>query len=425
MRNLDILGIAFSALKDRRLRSALTIIGMAVGPATLVALIGMTQGFSATLTDQFGQFGVDTIVVIPSRAGAKLTLQDVSKIETVEHVADTIPFYRTVATLKSGGTSMSMQVMALDLSALPILLPGLEVAEGAVPSNLDLTAVVIGYNLAQPPDPEQQPISVNQILSLETTARFFRENVAITRSYLVEASLEKFGAGLLIDVDNGVFISFEAGKTLTRAESLSGVFVKVDNLENALRVVEDLNDKLGEDITVISIDQILSQIQTILGGVTAFMTAIALMSVAVAFIGIMTTMFTSVTERTREIGLLKALGYNRRNIMMIFIYEAGITGLIGGIVGAAAGGIMAYIAVPIIMGSFTPDEPPPGGFQQGGGVFQGDGGSPPGAFELTPLITPELILGAVVMALLVGVLAGLLPAWRASRLTPVDALRHE
>ena len=99
--------------------------------------------------------------------------------------------------------------------------------------------------------------------------------------------------------------------------------------------------------------------------------------------------------------------------------------MIGGILGVVAGGLVAYLAVPIIMGSFTNGGPPQGGFQGGGGGFGGGGGPQAGAFDLTPLITPELVLGAVVMALLVGILAGLLPAWRASRLTPVDALRHE
>jgi putative ABC transport system permease protein len=421
---LDTIGIAFSALKDRKLRSVLTIIGMAIGPATLVALIGTTQGFNATLTDQFSQFGVDTVVVTPQGVGERLTLQDVARIEEIDHVASAVPFYRTGATMKMGGASIGIQVMAIDLSALPVILPGLTVAEGAVPANTDLTGAVIGYNLVQPPDPDQQPISVNQILSLETTARLFRENVAVTRSYLVEASLEKFGAGLLIDVDNGIFVSLEAGKTLTRAESLSGVFVKVDDIESVFTVVEGINDRL-ENVNVISVEQILSQIQTILGGVTAFLVAIAAMSVAVAFIGITTTMFTSVTERTREIGLLKALGYTKRSIMMIFIYEAGITGLIGGIVGATVGGAIAYVVVPLIMGSFTGGEAPEGGFQGGGGGGFAGGGSPQGAFELTPMITPDLLLGAIVMALIVGVLAGILPAWRASRLTPVDALRHE
>jgi len=392
---------------------------VAIGPAVLVALIGTTQGFSATLTDQFGQFGVDTILVVPRR-GVRLTLQDLPKIEAVDHVANATPFYRTLASLRSGGTSISAQVTALDLSALPTLFPGLKVAEGEMPGGLDLTGAVVGYNLAQPSDPEQQPISVNQMISLDATARFFRENVAVTRSYLVKASLEKFGAGLMIDVDNGVFIPFEAGRVLTRAESLSGVLVKVDDVENTFTVVEDLVDELGEDVNVISVEQIVSQIQTILGGVTAFLAAIAFMSVAVAFIGIMTTMFTSVTERTREIGLLKALGYSRRSVMMIFIYEAGIIGLIGGAIGTGAGGLIAYIAVPIIMGSFSTGGPPRGGLPRGVG-----GGPTPGGFELTPLITPDLIVGAVVMAVLVGVLAGLLPALRASRFTPAEALRHE
>jgi putative ABC transport system permease protein len=420
---LDTIGIAFSALKDRKLRSSLTIIGMAIGPATLVALIGTTQGFNATLTDQFSQFGVDTVVVTPQGAGEKLTLQDVAQIADVEHVSAAVPFYRTVATMKVGSKDIGAQVMALDLSSLPLILPGLSVAEGVVPASTDLTGSVVGYNLVQPPDPDQTPVSVNQLVSIQTTTRLFRENVAVTRSYLVEASLEKFGAGLLIDVDNGVFISLEAGRTLTNAESLSGVFVKVDDIESVSAVVAGINDKL-ENVNVISVEQILNQIQTILGGVSAFLVAIAAMSVAVAFIGITTTMFTSVTERTREIGLFKALGYTRRSIMMIFIYEAGITGLIGGIAGAVAGGTIAYTLVPMIIRSFSGSQAPEGGFQGGGG-FAGGGSAPSGAFELNPLITPDLILYAIVMALLVGILAGILPAWRASRLTPVDALRHE
>jgi len=162
-------------------------------------------------------------------------------------------------------------------------------------------------------------------------------------------------------------------------------------------------------------------------GTTTLLEAVAATSVLVAFIGIMTTMLTSVVERTKEIGILKALGTSSRGIMFTFLAEALVVGIAGGILGAVAGVGLSYLIINLLGRSTL-------GLGGGGGgssfvSFAGRGvtasaSSASTTLTITPAITPEILGIAVALAIGVGVVGGLLPAWRASRMNPVEALRR-
>jgi putative ABC transport system permease protein len=135
-------------------------------------------------------------------------------------------------------------------------------------------------------------------------------------------------------------------------------------------------------------------------------------------------MFTSVYERTREIGVAKAMGYTNTAILLLFLAEAILTGFIGGTIGSAAGAVLSHFLLSLFGGGIRVGGPggsthPPVGGQAAPTALQTS------TLQITPVITPQLILLAILMATAVGALAGLVPAWRASRLTPVEALRHE
>jgi len=188
-------------------------------------------------------------------------------------------------------------------------------------------------------------------------------------------------------------------------------------------VTNSISSIYGNRVRIMAVSSLLSTIQSITSSVSTILASIASISVVVAFMGIMTSMFTSVYERTREIGVAKAIGYTNTSILLFFLGEAILTGFIGGTIGSAAGAVFSNFLLLLFGGRIG---------------FGGFGGAPPGVagqaartasqtstLQITPVITPQLILLAILLATAVSALAGLVPAWRASRLTPVEALRHE
>jgi putative ABC transport system permease protein len=139
---------------------------------------------------------------------------------------------------------------------------------------------------------------------------------------------------------------------------------------------------------------------------------IAAISLLVAGIGIMNIMIVSLMERTREIGILKALGMKSRTVLLVFLCESVIIGLIGAAVGIASGWVLANVVAIVFHGG-------------GGGMFMGNQGAGTGGMTITPVLTPTVFLGALVFGVGVSVVFALYPAWRASKLKPVDALRYE
>jgi putative ABC transport system permease protein len=161
---------------------------------------------------------------------------------------------------------------------------------------------------------------------------------------------------------------------------------------------------------VISPGQILSSIESITGQLTVFLGSIGAVSLFVATVGIVNTMYVSVMERTREIGILKAIGYRPKQIMGMFLSEAALTGMIGGVTGLMLGYGLSFLMGGELAGSSI-------GFRFGGG-----GGA---AAAVVPVFSTELIIFALVFPVILATAAGLYPAWRASRMNAVAALKYE
>ncbi|MCS7113307.1 MAG: FtsX-like permease family protein, partial [Nitrososphaerota archaeon] len=158
----------------------------------------------------------------------------------------------------------------------------------------------------------------------------------------------------------------------------------------------------GDYLDVISIKQIAKTVDNIMKILDVLLFSTSSISFAVAVTGVMATMFTSVMERTKEIGVMKALGFTNRQVMLLILSESIIIGFIGGIAGVVAGIIGSYMLTNRSLM-----------------IMEGI------AFTATPIVSVDLVLSAVILSLLVGVIGGLLPALRASKLQPVEALRYE
>ncbi|TFH25144.1 FtsX-like permease family protein [Candidatus Bathyarchaeota archaeon] len=184
------------------------------------------------------------------------------------------------------------------------------------------------------------------------------------------------------------------------------IIVTLKNSDNATitNVTKAITDHFSNQVSVISSTAVLSLLTSIFSLLQLFLGGIAAISLLVAGIGIMNIMIVSLIERTREIGILKALGMKSRTVLTIFLGESIIIGLIGAVVGIILGWILANITAQVL----------------GSGVFGNGGG-----FKITPLLTPEVLVGALAFGVGVSVIFALYPAWRASKLKPVEALRYE
>jgi len=206
--------------------------------------------------------------------------------------------------------------------------------------------------------------------------------------------MKEIGGTFGSEDDNSIMIPFrEAQQIFESGSKVDFVALTVDSSDNVKRVAETIKDRFSDGVMIMDYEMIQQQVDQILGTIEAVLGGIAAISLLVAGVGIVNTMTISVMERTREIGILKAIGGKGSDVLALFLTEATITGVIGGILGAAFGFLL--------------------------GTIVGD------YIGLPVSTSPFLGLMVVGFAVVTSVLAGLYPAWRASNLNPVEALRYE
>jgi putative ABC transport system permease protein len=416
----DVFKLAAKALIDRKIRSVLTILGIAVGSAIILALIASSSGLNAGISANIEKTGANVLTLRNAggffEAGSsntyQLSQQDIDYLKTVPGVAGAYPYYNFGSTINQGGSALQSSVVGIDMSALPILYNGLTVAEGSLPLLGDTTSAVIGYGIAYPTS--GTPIGLHQMVSMSITG-IKGSKGAVSYAVLANAILAQYGTALFANIDDTVYISFQAAQILSKTPYFSGIYVVVDNTDDVTNVQNAIETYYSNNVRVISPGQILSSIQAITGQLTVFLGSIGAVSLFVATVGIVNTMYVSVMERTREIGILKAIGYRPKQIMSMFLAEAALTGVIGAFCGLILGYVLSFLMGGLLGGL--------GGGGRGLGGF--GGGARGGGMTITPVFSTELILFSLVFPVILATVAGLYPAWRASRMNPVVALKYE
>lgn len=408
MKLVDIFRYAYYALKERKVRTTLTILGIIIGPAAVVALTATTQGFSHQIEGQLLKLGTNTILISPA-SGTKLGLRHIEEISYLEQVKEVYPYYIIPGRIPTTKGEEAVTVFAIDLArGLPEAVPGIEVDEGYLPDPFDYVGAALGHYIAHPQDPQKQPYSVDDVV----TVKFFTSAYpsGYSKSFIVRAILNEFGPTFFVNPDSAIFVPLDVGRSITGSSTYNGLMVISKSADYVDQIVDEIKDMYGDDVNVFSVKVAVNIARNVLSSINMILVSVASISVLVAFIGIMTTMFTSTVERTREIGLLKALGFSRKDLLALFLSESTLMGMIGGLGGSVSGVILAYILS--YMFTFSP--------------IRGTRPGPATAvIQAQPVFTPEMILLAFLLATLVGAIAGLIPAWRASRLVPVEALRYE
>jgi putative ABC transport system permease protein len=428
----DTLSYSFSAIKLRKLRAGLTTLGVVIGIAAIVALLSITQGLQDTITRQLqtgfatdtlivstgGGFGAGTAGRIGADSGFKLRINYTEIINGLSPDIDTsIAIIQRGGWIKSGERERITTIVGVDFAQYADIYSSTFVNEsGEIPLNPKNNIAVVGKRISDPWKNETLFCNVNYDVEIEwTNATNPFQPINETYTGHVAAVLEEIGGfGVGGPSDSNVYIPISQAESFFGTDECTMIIVKLKNDDKATidSVSEAIRNAFNKEVSVMSATAVLNILSSVFSIIELFLAGIAAISLLVAGIGIMNIMIVSLMERTREIGILKALGMKSRTVLLVFLCESVIIGLMGATVGIASGWGLANVVAIVFHGG-------------GGGIFMGNQAAGTGGMTITPVLTPTVFLGALVFGVGVSVVFALYPAWRASKLKPVDALRYE
>lgn len=395
----DLFRLAGQALVQNRRRSLLSLVGVVIGVVAVTCLTAIGEGALRYVTDQFASLGSSIVIIAPGRNETTggmplgvggipndLTLADTRFLgRRISAVRTAIPVAASSGKIRHGGRNR--QVPIVGTTADFERMQKLELASGTFLPEGDMergaSIIVLGHTVAR---------------ELFGRAQALGQTVRISGSRMrVVGVLAERGTQLGLQIDETVFAPVASVMRLANETSLTRVMLDLHPGADQKRVIARVRELLTarhdeEDFTCISQEAVMSSLSSILRILTLAVAGIAAISLAVAGIGIMNVMLVSVSERTEEVGLLKALGANRRQILAIFLIESALLSVAGGVAGLALGSALVALGQAL--------------------------------YPAVPLATPAWAIAAVLgLSLATGVGFGVWPAWRAAGLDPVAALQ--
>jgi len=433
MKSRDVFSYSFSAIKLRKLRAGLTTLGVVIGIAAIVALLSITQGLQATITEQLQtSFATDTLIVsaggglgagIGGRTGAdsgfRLLINYTQMINGLSpNITTSIAIIQRAGFIKSGNITRVTTIVGVDFAEYSDIYCSTFVNEtGNIPLIPTNETVVVGKRISDPWKNATLFCSADDDVEIKWTNATVIPAKNETYTGHVAAVLKEIGGFGVGPSDFSVYIPISKAQSFFGTDECDMIIVKLKNDDKAMidSVSEAIKEAFSNEASVTSATAVLNILSSVFSVIELFLAGIAAISLLVAGIGIMNIMIVSLMERTREIGILKALGMKSRTVLLVFLSESVIIGLIGAAIGIASGWVLANVVARV--------------FRGGGGVFMGGNQAATGAgavgMTITPVLTPTVFLGALVFGVGVSVIFALYPAWRASKLKPVEALRYE
>jgi putative ABC transport system permease protein len=416
----EIFIFSFESLMDRKLRTILTILMVMSGSALLVAVGGIGASFSNSFNRQVSNLAPNILFISssqqaqgggggggsPSLGGGatsppKITLNSavVNRIHSLPFVTDVISAYRGSVTLESQSESKTGSILSMDPQKLTLIAPTLEFESGSTVQPNNPAAMIVAQNVANPPGDANPFLVLGQ--SVKVTYSFVDsdtgEQKQESKNFIITGIMKETGNPT---IDNGIVINLQAGNSLLqKSGKFDSLFVIAQTADLVDPVEQELRNLYGNNIGISTVRAILKTIQQFTGGINAFLSSIAIVSLIVGAVGIITTLYTAVVERTREIGTLKAIGAQNKDILTLFLVEALLIGIFGATIGMLSGIGFGYALSAGIRPGNEPYSP--------------------------PTFVPDNMFRVWIISVSLSIAAGVFPALKASRLLPITALRAQ
>ena len=411
MKLIKCLKHALGMVVHSKIRSWLTILGIVIGVASVIAIMSIGAGLQQSMTDQLGGLGGDILTLTAGSSsstsmfgGGRFLSKFSSDIATDEEpileridiqALKAIPNIESIDTQISGnvdvsylGKSGSIKLTGVDQKVWARITIA-KVNEGRMLDSADQNVVVIGGRLAE--SYFDKPIGINQMITIE-------ENVFRGIGILDDSSTSiympiQMAYQMLDDKENGIYDSI-----IIKVKYEDILNETLGKIEAKLMLVRHVTEKT-KDFSISSSADLQKTRSEMLSSMNAFLLAIAAVSLIVGAVGVANTMFTSVLEKTKQIGIMKAIGARNKDIMLIFLFNAALIGLVGGFIGIIFGVILSGV-LPALMGETM-------------------------ILKSGTFVSIDSIIIALSVSVGIGVIAGFVPAYQGSKLKPVDALRYE
>lgn len=401
----DVFRYAMKVLREKKFRAVLTIIGISIGPLALVMMTSTVRGYANYVEGAILALGQNTVVILPSEK-YKLTSNDLDYIRSLEEVSEAEPFYTTQGYVQTAEGRRNVFIYAVDSSILVKAIGNLELEEGDFPLDTEVTYCVIGHSIAYSTASNTRLYEVGDVITVNIVEVLGGGKLNLRKiSLRIKGVLKEFGGAAFVSPDQTIFLPLRSGSSILNMKDMSGIFIVAKDPSLVDALTRKIREIYQDKVTVVAFQQIARTVASVTAALDFIVFSASLSAFAVAVAGTASTMITSVIERTREIGVLKALGFTDKQVVIMILAESIIMSLIGGAIGMAAGVIGAHILS-----------------SRGLTITAGSSGL---IIVANPEITADLILTTVLITVTVGVVGGTLPAYRAAKIPPATALRYE
>ncbi len=391
-KTISILKVSLKNIVSNKLRSSLTMLGLIIGIISVILLVGIGTGATSNVTSSVQSLGTGTLTLtIDSDSDTSLEYEDLDEFLKIPNVSMYAP-YKTVSGTVSYGTTTSRgaQILATTPNYLDVM--NLTISDGRLLSNIDLKntskVCLLGTDIA---DTLFEDVDTEDIVGKQIKIDGDK--------YTVVGVLTSAGSSMGNNVDSTLIIPFTTAKYLNGDTTINSLYIKVENedlINNTISTLENYLEKtkgIGTDyFSVSSQSSMLDTMSDISNTLSLLLGGIASISLIVGGIGVMNVMLVSVTERTKEIGIRKALGAKRKDILIQFLIESLILCMLGGAIGVLLG-----------MGI--------------GNLLQ--------IFGFNFVASGKIIIISFLSSASIGLVFGIFPAYKASKLNPIEALRTE